>query len=218
MRVLIVEDEPSLAATVAEGLRGEGMAVDVAADGDAGLEMATVHGYDVIVLDRDLPVIHGDEICARVADDPSIDARVLMLTAMGQVSDRVDGLSRGADDYLAKPFAYAELVARVRALGRRTRPAAPPVLHRAGVSLDGRLRTASRDGRALALSPKEFGVLEELLKADGAPVTTAHLIEKVWDAHLDPFSGVLKVVVHGLRRKIGDPPLISTVPGHGYRI
>lgn len=217
MRVLIVEDEPSLAETVAEGLRGEGMAVDVAADGDSGLEMATVHGYDVIVLDRDLPVVHGDEICARVAADPALDARVLMLTASGQVSDRVDGLSLGADDYLAKPFAYPELVARIRALGRR-RPAAPPVLRRAGISLDGRLRTAIRDGRTLALSPKEFGVLEELMRADGAPVSASYLIEKVWDAHLDPFSGVLKVVVHGLRRKVGDPPVITTVPGHGYRI
>ncbi|MFC4563791.1 response regulator transcription factor [Nocardiopsis mangrovi] len=218
MRVLVVEDEPSLAETVAEGLRGEGMAVDIALDGDSGLEMASVHGYDVIVLDRDLPLVHGDEVCRRVVADAGVDARVLMLTAAGGLDDRVDGLVLGADDYLAKPFAYRELVARVRALGRRARPAAPPVLRRRGLEVDTHRRTAARDGRPVALSPKELGILEELLRADGAPVSATRLIEKVWDANLDPFSGVLKVAVHGLRRKLGAPPVIETVAGHGYRI
>ncbi|MFY7064935.1 response regulator transcription factor [Nocardiopsis changdeensis] len=218
MRVLVVEDEPSLARSVAEGLRGEGMAVDVCHDGGTGWETATVHDYDVIVLDRDLPVLHGDRVCSRLAADPGVHARVLMLTAAGEVEDRVAGLDLGADDYLAKPFAYTELVARVRALGRRARPAAPPLLSAAGLEVDTVRRTAFRDGRELALSPKELGVLEELLRADGAPLSAVRLIEKVWDAHLDPFSGVLKVVVHGLRRRLGDPPVIETVPGQGYRI
>lgn len=218
MRVLVVEDEPALAETVAEGLRGEGMAVDVCHDGDTGLEMACVHDYDVVVLDRDLPVLHGDQVCLRLVEDPGVEARVLMLTAAGGLEDRVEGLDLGADDYLAKPFAYAELLARVRALGRRSRPGARPRLCRAGLVVDTNRRTAFREGRELSLSPKELGVLEELLRADGAPVSTTHLVEKVWDAHLDPFSGVLKVVVHGLRRKLGDPPVIRTVPGHGYRV
>ncbi|WP_047868953.1 response regulator transcription factor [Nocardiopsis sp. RV163] len=218
MRVLVVEDEPALAETVAEGLRGEGMAVDVCHDGDTGLEMACVHDYDVVVLDRDLPVLHGDQVCLRLVEDPGVEARLLMLTAAGGLDDRVEGLDLGADDYLAKPFAYAELLARVRALGRRSRPGARPRLSRAGLVVDTNRRTAFREGRELSLSPKELGVLEELLRADGAPVSTTHLVEKVWDAHLDPFSGVLKVVVHGLRRKLGDPPVIRTVPGHGYRV
>ncbi|MDA2803461.1 response regulator transcription factor [Nocardiopsis suaedae] len=218
MRVLIVEDDPSLTASIAEGLRGEGMAVDVAEDGAAGSEMAAVHGYDVVVLDRDLPLLHGDEVCRRIAADPGTDARVLMLTAAGGIDDRVAGLGLGADDYLAKPFAYRELVARVHALARRSRPAPPPTLERRGVRLDPMRRTAERDGRPLALTAKELGVLEELVRAAGAPVSPVHLTEKVWDEHLDPSSGVLKVVVHRLRRKLGDPPLIETVPGHGYRI
>ncbi|WDZ90925.1 response regulator transcription factor [Nocardiopsis sp. HUAS JQ3] len=218
MRVLVVEDEPALAESVAEGLRGEGMAVDVCHDGDTGLEMACVHDYDVVVLDRDLPVLHGDQVCLRLVEDPGVEARVLMLTAAGGLEDRVEGLDLGADDYLAKPFAYAELLARVRALGRRSRPGARPRLSRAGLVVDTNRRTAFREGRELSLSPKELGVLEELLRADGAPVSTTHLVEKVWDAHLDPFSGVLKVVVHGLRRKLGAPPVIRTVPGHGYRV
>ncbi|MGW9349806.1 response regulator transcription factor [Nocardiopsis flavescens] len=218
MRVLVVEDEPSLAATVAGGLRGEGMAVDVCHDGATGWETATVHDYDVIVLDRDLPVLHGDRVCRLLVEDPGVHARVLMLTAAGGLEDRVAGLDLGADDYLAKPFAYPELVARVRALGRRARPAAPPLLRAAGLEVDTVRRAAFRDGREVALSPKELGVLEELLRADGAPLSAVHLIEKVWDAHLDPFSGVLKVVVHGLRRKLGEPAVIETVPGQGYRV
>jgi DNA-binding response OmpR family regulator len=218
MRVLIIEDEPTLADILAEGLRTEGIAVDVAYDGDAGLEMATVHQYDVVILDRDLPLVHGDEICRVLTDRPESTARILMLTAAGRLDDVVDGLTLGADDYLSKPFPYPELVARVHALARRARPAAPPVLSRAGVVVDVHRRTASRDGRALDLTPKELGVLEELLRAEGAPVSTTQLLEKVWDAALDPFSGVLKVVVHGLRRKLGDPPIIETVPRHGYRI
>ncbi|WP_017595816.1 response regulator transcription factor [Nocardiopsis potens] len=218
MRILIVEDTAALADMLADGLRGEGMAVDTAYDGDTGLEMAMVHGYDVVVLDRDLPRRHGDEVCSLLVGDPSVQARVLMLTAAGGVEDRVEGFGLGADDYLPKPFAYPELVARVRALARRSRPAPPPVLRRAGLELDPHRRTASRDGRPLDLSPKELGVLEELLLADGAPVSPVQLTEKVWDANLDAASGVLKVVVHGLRRKLGEPPLISTVLGHGYRI
>jgi DNA-binding response OmpR family regulator len=218
MRVLIIEDEPTLADILAEGLRTEGIAVDVAYDGDAGLEMATVHQYDVVILDRDLPLVHGDEICRVLTDRPESTARILMLTAAGRLDDVVDGLTLGADDYLSKPFPYPELVARVHALARRARPAAPPVLSRAGVVVDVHRRTASRDGRSLDLTPKELGVLEELLRAEGAPVSTTQLLEKVWDAALDPFSGVLKVVVHGLRRKLGDPPIIETVPRHGYRI
>lgn len=193
------------------------MAVDVVYDGDAALEYTAVNDYDVVVLDRDLPGTHGDDV-ARSLVNESYNGRILMLTASGGVQDKVEGLTLGADDYLAKPFAYLELVARVRALGRRARPAAPPRLSRAGLVVDTTRRTAFRDGRALSLSPKELGVLEELLRAGGAPVSATRLIEKVWDAHLDPFSGVLKVVVHGLRRKLGDPPVIETVPGHGYRI
>ncbi|AQZ63317.1 DNA-binding response regulator [[Actinomadura] parvosata subsp. kistnae] len=218
MRVLIVEDEPALAEVLAEGLRAEGLAVDLAGDGDRGLELATVHGYDVIILDRDLPGVHGDDICRVLAARQDIEARVLMLTAAGTLEDLVDGLALGADDYLAKPFSYVELLARVHALARRARPAAPPVLARNGVVVDVLRRTATRDGRELALTPKELGVLEELVRAGGAPVSAVHLLEKVWDAQLDPFSGVLKVVVHGLRRKLGDPPLIETVPRFGYRI
>ncbi|GAA5051831.1 DNA-binding response OmpR family regulator [Thermocatellispora tengchongensis] len=218
MRLLIIEDEPELADILAEGLRAEGMAVDLAGDGDRGLEMATVHDYDVIILDRDLPGVHGDDICRALAAREDIAARVLMLTAAGSLEDLVGGLALGADDYLSKPFSYPELLARVHALARRARPAAPPVLARNGVVVDVRRRTATRDGRELALTPKELGVLEELVRAGGAPVSTVHLLEKVWDARLDPFSGVLKVVVHGLRRKLGDPPLIETVPKFGYRI
>ncbi|WP_405148435.1 response regulator transcription factor [Sphaerisporangium sp. NBC_01403] len=218
MRVLIVEDEATLADIVGEGLRAEGIATDIAYDGGTGMEMATVHDYDVIILDRDLPLVHGDDICRALVGMPEVTARILMLTAAGTLGERVGGLTLGADDYLTKPFAYPELLARVHALARRARPAAPPVLTRAGLVLDVHRRIASRDGRALELTPKEFGVLEELLRADGAPVPAVNLLEKVWDANLDPFSGVLKVVVHGLRRKLGDPPVIQTVPVHGYRI
>lgn len=216
MRVLVVEDEQLLADAIAEGLRREFLAVDVAYDGDAALERIGVNDYDVVVLDRDLPHVHGDDVCRAVVD-AGATARVLMLTAASGIRDRVDGLGIGADDYLGKPFAFAELVARVRALGRRARPAAPPVLTRAGVRLDPARREVRRDDRPVALSRKEFGVLEELLRADGAVVSAEHLLEKVWDENIDPFTNVVRVTMMTLRRKLGEPGLIDTVPGSGYR-
>jgi DNA-binding response OmpR family regulator len=217
VRVLVVEDERLLADAIAEGLRRESLAVDVAYDGDAALERIGVNDYDVVVLDRDLPLVHGDDVCRAVVD-AGATARVLMLTAATHIRDRVDGLGIGADDYLGKPFAFAELVARVRALGRRARPAAPPVLTRAGVRLDPARREVRRDDRPVALSRKEFGVLEELLRADGAVVSAEHLLEKVWDENIDPFTNVVRVTMMTLRRKLGEPGLIDTVPGSGYRL
>ncbi|GAA2795362.1 response regulator transcription factor [Crossiella cryophila] len=217
MRVLLVEDERVLAEAIAEGLREEALAVDVAYDGGAALERIGVHAYDVVVLDRDLPVVHGDEVCRAVVESGAA-TRVLMLTAAGSVLDRIAGLGLGADDYLPKPFVFGELVARVRALGRRTRPAAPPVLSRAGIRVDpGRLET-HRDGALIPLSRKEFGVLEELLRAEGRPVSAEELLERVWDEHIDPFTNVVPMTVMKLRRKLGEPPVIGTVPGAGYRI
>jgi DNA-binding response OmpR family regulator len=217
VRVLVVEDERLLADAIVEGLRRESLAVDVAYDGDAALERIGVNDYDVVVLDRDLPGVHGDDVCKAVVD-AGATARVLMLTAATGLNDRVDGLTRGADDYLGKPFAFAELVARVRALGRRARPAAPPVFARAGLLLDPNRRLVTRDGRPVALSRKEFGVLEELLRGDGAVVSAEQLLEKVWDENIDPFTNVVRVTMMTLRRKIGDPPVIETVPGSGYRL
>ncbi len=217
MRVLVVEDERALADAVARGLRRVGMAVDVAYDGLTGHEMATVTRYDVIVLDRDLPGMHGDDICADLVERGLL-TRVLMLTASGSVADRVEGLGLGADDYLPKPFAFDELVARVRALGRRATPAVPPVLTAAGIRLDPARMEASRDGRPLDLTRKEFGVLEELMKAQGAVVSSEQLLERVWDANTDPFTTTVRVTVMTLRRKLGDPPVIDTVVGAGYRI
>jgi len=215
--VLVVEDERLLADAIAEGLRREALAVDVAYDGDAALERLGVNDYDVLVLDRDLPVVHGDDVCRAVVASGA-DTRVLMLTAAVDVADRVAGLGLGADDYLPKPFAFAELVARVRALGRRARPAAPPLLARAGLSLDPGRRAATRDGRPLPLSRKEFAVLEELLRADGAVVSAEQLLERAWDENIDPFTNVLRVTVMTLRRKLGDPQVVLTVPGVGYQI
>ena len=217
MRVLVVEDEELLADAIAEGLRREALAVDVVYDGDAALERLGVHDYDVVVLDRDLPVVHGDDVC-RAVTESGTSARVLMLTAAAEVGDRVTGLSLGADDYLPKPFAFVELVARVRALGRRARPAAPPVLERAGLRLDPARREVYRDGRFVPLSRKEFAVLEELLRADGAVVSVEQLLEKAWDEHIDPFTNVVRVTVMTLRRKLGEPQVVQTVPGVGYRI
>ncbi len=217
MRVLIAEDHPDLVEILKEGLQAEGMAVDTAPDGGRALELLGVNGYDVLVLDRDLPVVHGDEVC-RALVAGGAETRVLMLTAAGAVGDRVDGLSLGADDYLPKPFAFAELVARIRALGRRARPARPPVLRRAGVRLDTARRVADRDGRVLNLTGKEFGVLEELLGADGSVVTSEELLERVWDAYADPFTNTVRVTVMRLRRKLGEPGVIETVPSVGYRI
>ncbi|KAB1905849.1 MULTISPECIES: response regulator transcription factor [Micromonospora] len=217
MRVLVVEDERNLADAIARGLRKRGMAVDVAYDGDAGHEAAFVTRYDVVILDRDLPGVHGDRICADLAASGAL-TRVLMLTASGTVADRVEGLQLGADDYLAKPFAFDELVARVQALGRRATPAAPPVLEVADLVLDPARRVVSRGGVPLDLTNKEFGVLAELLKARGAVVSSEELLERVWDANTDPFTTIVRVTVMTLRKKLGDPPLIDTVVGAGYRI
>jgi DNA-binding response OmpR family regulator len=217
MRVLVVEDHSELAAAVASGLRREGMAVDTAGDGASGLANARVYEYDVIVLDRDLPGIHGDEVCRRLVAD-SGRARVLMLTASAGIEDRVQGLSLGADDYLPKPFAFAELIARVRALARRAQPALPPVLECADLQLDGAKRLATRGGERLDLSAKEFAVLELLMGAQGAVISSEDLLARAWDEAADPFSNVVKVTISRLRRKLGEPPLIETVPGGGYRI
>jgi DNA-binding response OmpR family regulator len=217
MRVLVVEDERLLADAVATGLRREGMAVDVAYDGTSADQRLAVNDYDVVVLDRDLPGVHGDDVCRDlVANRP--DTRVLMLTAASDVTDRVDGLELGADDYLGKPFAFTELVARVRALGRRSREAIPPVLDRDGLRLDPARQQVTRDGRPVRLGRKEFGVLEELMRADGAVVSAEQLLEKVWDENADPFTNVVRVTVMTLRKKLGEPRLVHTVVGAGYRI
>ncbi|MBK5305699.1 MAG: response regulator transcription factor [Frankiaceae bacterium] len=218
MRVLVVEDEVPLAEAVARGLRREGMAVDVAHDGDTGLEKAMVTRYDVLVLDRDLPGRSGDEVCRLLTAGGSL-TRVLMLTAAGGLADRVAGLDLGADDYLGKPFAFEELVARVRALGRRATPAQPPVMTGpGGVSLDPARRVATRDGEAVDLTRKEFGVLEELLRAGGAVVSSEELLERVWDENADPATTIVRVTVMTLRKKLGDPPVVHTVVGVGYRL
>ena len=217
MRVLVVEDEGLLADTIAEWLRGEAHAVDVAYDGAGALERTDVNDYDVVVLDRDLPRVHGDEVCRRLIEAGS-PARVLMLTASVAVTDRVSGLSLGADDYLTKPFAFPELAARVLALGRRTRATSAPVLRRAGIALDPAGRSVTRDGRAIALTNKEFALLAELLAAGGAAVSAERLLEKAWDENIDPFTGVVRVAMLKLRRKLGDPPVVETVTGVGYRI
>ena len=217
MRVLVVEDERQLADSIAEGLRHHAMAVDVAYDGEAGLDRASINDYDVLVLDRDLPILSGDEVCAALVEEGSA-ARILMLTAATAVSQRVAGLGLGADDYLTKPFAFAELVARVQALGRRSRPVAAPILERAGVRLDTHRRVATRHGRAIDLSRKEFAVLEELMRADGGVVSTEHLLEKAWDEQIDPFSNVVRFTVMNVRRKLGEPPIVDTVQGVGYRL
>ncbi|GAA2513183.1 response regulator transcription factor [Pilimelia columellifera] len=217
MRVLVVEDERNLADAIARGLRRHGMAVDVAYDGDTGHEMAFVTRYDVLVLDRDLPGVHGDDLCAEIVASGAL-TRVIMLTASGAVADRVEGLGLGADDYLPKPFAFDELVARVRALGRRATPAAPPVLETADLTLDPAKRLVTRAGAPIELTNKEFGVLAELLKADGAVVSSEELLERVWDANTDPFTTIVRVTMRTLRRKLGDPPLIDTVVGAGYRL
>ena len=214
MRVLVVEDHATLAARLAQGLRQAGMAVDVVHDGAAALQFAARTGYDVIVLDRDLPVVHGDRVCREVAGS---GPRILMLTAAGDVEDRVDGLELGADDYLGKPFAFAELIARVRALSRRA-PSAPPVLRRGDLTVDRARHRAIRGSRPLSLTRKEFGILELLLAADGALVSAEELLEHVWDADVDPFSNIVSVTMTRLRRKLGAPPLIETVIGKGYRM
>jgi DNA-binding response OmpR family regulator len=215
--VLIVEDERLLADAIAEGLRRQAMAVDVAYDGVAALERLAVNDYDVVVLDRDLPIVSGDEVCTTLVDSGA-GTRILMLTAATAITQRVAGLGLGADDYLTKPFAFAELAARIDALGRRARPAAPPVLERAGIRLDQHRRAVTRDGHPVGLSRKEFAVLVELLRAEGGVVSAEHLLEKAWDEHADPFTGVVRFVIMTLRRKLGDPPVIETLPGAGYCI
>src|SRR5579872_4419859 len=216
MRVLVVEDFEVLATAIGTGLRREGMAVDVVLDGDDALEHLAVTRYDVVVLDRDLPGTHGDEVCRRLAAGPS-GSRVLMLTAASTVRDRVDGLGLGADDYLPKPFDFAELVARVRALGRRSSPAVPPTLASGDLTLDPARRIAFRAARRLDLSPKEFAVLECLLAASGGVVPAEEVLERAWDEAADPFTTAVKSTIRRLRAKLGDPPVIHTVREGGDR-
>jgi len=217
MRVLVVEDFEVLAAAIGTGLRREGMAVDVVLDGTAALDHLALTRYDVVVLDRDLPGVHGDEVCRRIVAGQS-QSRVLMLTAASTVKERVDGLGLGADDYLPKPFDFAELVARVRALARRSAPAVPPALESGDVTLDPGRRVAFRAGRRLDLSPKEFAVLECLLASGDRVVSAEELLERAWDEAADPFTTAVKTTIRRLRAKLGDPPIIHTVREGGYRI
>lgn len=216
MRVLVVEDFEVLARTLGTGLRREGMAVDIVLDGKDALEHLAANRYDVVVLDRDLPGVHGDDICRRLVAEESA-TRVLMLTAASTVKERVEGLGLGADDYLPKPFDFVELVARIRALGRRAAPAVPPLLESGDVSLDSSRRVAFRGGRRLGLSPKEFALLEYLLAARGRVVSAEELLEHVWDEWADPFTTTVKTTIRRLRAKLGEPPLIETVREGGYR-
>jgi DNA-binding response OmpR family regulator len=217
VRVLVIEDDQELAETIAAGLRHERMAVDVALDGESGLTRALINDYDVIVLDRDLPVIHGDQVCARLLDGGG-RSRVLMLTAAATNDDMIDGLGLGADDYLPKPFDFPVLIARIGALARRAQPGLPPVLEQGDVVLDTAKRSARRGSRELALTPKEFGVLEQLLAARGRVVSAEELLARVWDETADPFTGAVKITVSRLRAKLGEPPVIETVAKAGYRI
>ena len=217
MRVLLVEDEERLANTIAKGLRREGMAVDVVLDGAAALDKTAMNLYDVVVLDRNLPKVHGDDVCRELVRRECL-SRILMLTAAGSIKDRVTGLEIGADDYLPKPFALAELVARIRALSRRAVPAVPPILERGDIVLDPAKHVAQRQGRDLNLTKKEFGVLEVLLSAEGRVVSAEELLEKAWDENADPFTNVVRVTIMTLRRKLGEPPLIETIAGVGYKI
>jgi two-component system, OmpR family, response regulator VanR len=217
MRVLVAEDERRVAQALARGLRREGMAVDVAYDGAAALDKARLHPYDVVVLDRDLPLVHGDEVCRSLrAEDTA--SRVLMLTAAAGLDDLVNGLALGADDYLAKPFAFAELLARLRALARRSHPALPATLRSGDLELDPARHTVTRAGGPIELTPKEFAVLEALLEAGGAVISNDELVERVWDENADPFTNSVRMAVLRLRRKLGDPPVIETVKGAGYRV
>jgi len=217
MRILVADDETALADLITTGLTRQGMAVDVAYRGDHADELLAVNDYDVVVLDRDLPGVHGDEVARRLAARGSL-TRVLMLTAATTLSDRVHGLELGADDYLTKPFEYPELVARVRALARRSVAPVAPVLQRGGLVLDTNRRMATRDGRPLDLTAKELGVLEGLLRADGRVVSAEELLEKVWDMNVDPFTTAVRVTMSKLRRKLGEPDPIRTVPGEGYAL
>ncbi len=217
MRVLVIEDDEEMAEAIGVGLRRAEMAVDLAYDGAAGLSRAIANDYDVIVLDRDLPGVHGDKICAELVH-AGCRCRVIMLTAASAMDDLVDGLGRGADDYLGKPFDFPVLVARIRALFRRAQPAIPPVLRHADIELDTAQRRAWRGGQRIVLTPKEFGVLELLLAAEGRIVSAEELLERVWDEAADPFTNAVKITVSRLRAKLGEPPMIDTVPRAGYRI
>ncbi len=217
MRVLIAEDERRLADAIARGLRREGMAVDLSLDGADALVKARVVRYDVLVLDRDLPGVHGDEVCRAVRDQRP-ETGILMLTAAGTLDDLVHGLSLGADDYLPKPFRFAELVARIRALGRRSTPSRPPMLRHGEIELDPARRSVWRAGSEVALARKELAVLEALLASDGATVSAEQLLERVWDDQIDPFTNVVRMTIMTLRRKLGEPPVIETVIGVGYRM
>jgi DNA-binding response OmpR family regulator len=217
MRVLIAEDEHRVAEAVARGLRREGMAVDVAEDGESALFKGRVFPYDAVVLDRDLPRLHGDRVCRALREERP-ELKILMLTASGTLDDLVDGLSLGADDYMPKPFAFAELVARLRALARRAGAARPAVLSSGDIALDPARHTVERAGRPIDLTPKEFGVLEVLLAAQGAAVSSEELLERVWDENADPFTNTVRMTISTLRRKLGEPPAIETVKGAGYRL
>jgi DNA-binding response OmpR family regulator len=217
MRVLIAEDEERLAAAIARGLRREGMAVDLAPDGADALVKARVVRYDVLVLDRDLPKVHGDEVCRTVRNERP-ETGILMLTAAGTLEDLVEGLSLGADDYLPKPFRFAELVARIRALSRRSVPSLPPVLTHGDIELDPARRQLTRGGRAIELARKEFAVLEALMSSNGATVSAEELLERVWDEQTDPFTNVVRMTIMTLRRKLGEPQAVETVIGVGYRM
>jgi DNA-binding response OmpR family regulator len=217
MRVLVIEDDKELAETVATGLRRAQMAVDIALDGEAGLARALVHEYEVVVLDRDLPGIHGDEVCAKLVAAGG-HTRVLMLTGAGEPEDLIDGLGLGADDYLAKPFDFRVLVARIVALARRAQPSIPPVLQHGDLVLDTARRRARRRGKLLELRPKEFGVLEHLLAAQGRVVSAEELLARVWDEAADPFTSTVKITISRLRAKLGEPPVIETITKAGYRI
>jgi two-component system response regulator VanR len=218
MRILIAEDERRLAGAIARGLRREGMAVDIAHDGASALVKARVVPYDVVVLDRDLPEIHGDEVCRRLSESDEGETKVLMLTAADSLDDVVDGLTLGADDYLPKPFEWKELVARIRALARRAGRARPAVLRRGDLELDPARRSVTRAGAELDLTPKEFGVLEALMSADGAAVSAEDLLQQVWDEHADPFTNTVRMTIMTLRRKLGEPTVLETVMGAGYRV
>lgn len=217
MRVLVVEDERDLAAAIARGLRRDGLAVDIAHDGETALEKATVNGYDVILLDRDLPRLHGDDVCRELRAQ-GVQAGILMLTAAASIGERVEGLDLGADDYLPKPFDFSELQARIRALGRRGGAARPAVIERAGITLDPARHQVTRDGHQVDLTPKEFAVLQILLEADGAVVSTEELLERAWDEEADPFTNAVRVTMVTLRRHLGQPPVIQTVVGSGYQL
>jgi DNA-binding response OmpR family regulator len=217
VRVLLADDERLLADTVADGLRKRAMAVDVCYDGEAALERLGVNSYDVAVLDRDMPGRTGDEVCRWIVDT-QLGTRILILTAAGGIRDRVDGLGLGADDYLTKPFAFAELVARVQALARRPAAGLAPVLEYEGLVLDVPRHRAFRDGRLLDLTPKEFAVLSVLMRRAGQVVSAEMLLEQAWDEHADPFTNAVRVAVMTLRRKLGDPPIVHTVPKVGYRL